>query len=1316
VLLSADPYFPVFSLPVPPYHPAACHKHGQFLKNGVMSSPGEPKTCSRCGAALSPGALQGLCPRCLLALNLGTQTEFTADGPKPQAASEPPALEELARHFPNLDILELLGRGGMGAVYKARQKQLDRIVALKILPRHSGEDSAFAERFTREAKALAKLLHPNIVTLFEFGQADGIYYLLMEYVDGVSLGQLLRSSRVSPREALAIVPQICDALQYAHDQGIVHRDIKPENILMDRRGRVKVADFGLAKIVEGRDASPRRPGEGERTAGPAVPTLLTEAGKIMGTPKYMSPEQIEAPGEVDHRADIYALGVVFYQMLTGELPGKPLQPPSSKVQMDVRLDEVVLRALERKPELRYQQASVLKTQVETIAATPPGANAGPDKPSFVKGVTRKEAEEFRRDFRRLLGKPGLVALAQQLLLLFDLSATPPTFLEREGRRRFNFWPFLLLFCSSIGFCVPSLTVAISIAQRLSAGMPAALTSLETNLLMWAGLGAVGRLAALNLGQAPKQITRGRVVRACCWTLFYAAMIPAQFVLGAVLTPKLHAASPAQLMRFSHYLLWGGLAVLALIALAVLGALVRWSWNLTKRMKGEFSASASSAGLRAAEAWLALVDAGDYAQSWEAAYFLRSVSREEWVRRLERVRRPLGNLLARTLTSTTVSTTRRRHVAQFTFATSFERLPAATEIVRLAIEPTIQWKTISYRIHPASPRGAQEPAKEQELSLSEEAELPGLYAQHRRAARAASGGAGAAAAEPAPKNRMRQTLASAIARPLTDSTPPARSWCYWWGFQAPESAQVCAHLTKEERRHMSVLGLLQAVWLIATMFGLPAYTRTMRSPDKWIIITLWLALFLVSLPMFYRMMRHFLCSTQWARQQGLVPERLRLFSFRPGNLARALAFLAAALLLVYAADKAISNYLHLPAQFPQAQPPAAQTPAFGPVIERVMYETTTGRDSFLDLETGRLLQPPPEVMSLFAATDWQNRYMQEPEATDPMRAWVWRSGADLVYGAPAFGHERGLVLFDGFIIGTEDYWKMGAGQVAELLQKTEATSQAGVPGTPSLVGETFVGGDQLPRSSAFRTKDGTMGVLQVLGFTENPRGLKLRYKLVQNASVRKPYPPLRQALVTPKSAFTPVVERILTNDTLLGFDSGRVVEQLPEEWRRDDIMETVLTAFSWMERNRLDAVYLPNEGLYGAGMQIHKLRAADWKSMSAARLEGMMQSLPADPVPAVKMCPDTNGPACYGFHTRAGGTGLLQLTSLADNPEGVKLRYKLAQRSPAPAGSLRPSTTIHVKEGKLVMEAPNATLTADQITFGSSNTLRATGPTRTDRKP
>ena len=356
-----------------------------------------PEKCPQCGATLPAGALAGLCPACLLQQGAATDTA-TRSNAKPFV---PLTVEEVARHFPGLEILELLGRGGMGAVYKARQKQLDRLVALKILPPRSGDDSAFAERFTREAKALARLNHPGIVTLYEFGVVEGragsplpaggedgsqrramecapypeppLYYFLMEFVDGVNLRQLLAGSRIAPREALAIVPQICDALQYAHDQGIVHRDVKPDNILLDRRGRVKVADFGLAKLVDAQTdaAFGVPPSGGPDRLKPGLQTpVLTEAGKVMGTPQYMSPEQIEAPGEVDHWADIYALGVVFYQMLTGELPGKTLEPPSKKVQIDVRLDEVVLRALEKKPELRYQQASIFKTQLETIASTP----------------------------------------------------------------------------------------------------------------------------------------------------------------------------------------------------------------------------------------------------------------------------------------------------------------------------------------------------------------------------------------------------------------------------------------------------------------------------------------------------------------------------------------------------------------------------------------------------------------------------------------------------------------------------------------------------------------------------------------------------------------------------------------------------------------------------------------------------------------------------------------------------------------------------------------------------------------------------------
>jgi len=299
----------------------------------------ESLRCPQCAAEIPPNAPAGLCPKCLFQAGLESQSGVAATQPSPVAAGfVPPSLAEMAQKFPQLEILELLGKGGMGAVYKARQPGLDRLVAVKVLPPEVGQDPAFAERFTREARSLARLSHPNIVAVYDFGQASGLYFFIMEYVDGVNLRQAIRTGSVSPKETLSIVPQICDALQFAHDEGIVHRDIKPENVLIGKRGRVKIADFGLAKLM----------GQ-ERVDG-----NLTGTHQVMGTLRYMAPEQMEGSREVDHRADIYSLGVVFYELLTGEVPMGRFAPPSKKVRIDVRLDEVVLRALEKEPEQRYQ--------------------------------------------------------------------------------------------------------------------------------------------------------------------------------------------------------------------------------------------------------------------------------------------------------------------------------------------------------------------------------------------------------------------------------------------------------------------------------------------------------------------------------------------------------------------------------------------------------------------------------------------------------------------------------------------------------------------------------------------------------------------------------------------------------------------------------------------------------------------------------------------------------------------------------------------------------------------------------------------------
>jgi len=405
----------------------------------------EETKCSHCGTPLSTGSRGNLCPKCLLKQGLEPNTAgFTADGPEASPRWAPPKPEELAARFPELEILELIGRGGMGAVYKARQKNLERLVALKILPPEIGRDPAFAERFAREAQAMARLSHPHIVAIHDFGERDGLFFFLMEYMDGLNLRQLMASGNVSPKEALAIVPQICDALQFAHDQGIVHRDIKPENILLDRRGQVKIADFGLAKLT-GR------------------PTAAATAEQVMGTPQYMAPEQTQHPSEVDHRADIYSLGVVFYQMLTGELPLGKFEPPSHKVRIDVRLDEVVLRALEKEPDRRYQQASQVKTEVETIATTPPrsGAGVAPDREKSVAGTPRFSRTAIVGACWAPLFYIGFV--------MFFIGPVPVG--EYHGP---EWWPYFLMFTLlPLGFASPFVTTilgCVAISQiRRSAG-------------------------------------------------------------------------------------------------------------------------------------------------------------------------------------------------------------------------------------------------------------------------------------------------------------------------------------------------------------------------------------------------------------------------------------------------------------------------------------------------------------------------------------------------------------------------------------------------------------------------------------------------------------------------------------------------------------------------------------------------------------------------------------------------------------------------------------------------------------------------------
>jgi serine/threonine protein kinase/cytochrome c551/c552 len=326
-------------------------------------------TCSECGTGVPPDARTlGLCPRCLMRSAL-----VGSDGGRlaPRVTDAPNA-SSLGDALPGLDVLDLIGRGGMGLVYRARQRSLDRVVAVKLFPRDAyADDPTFAERFANEARILASLSHPNIVAAYEFGETDRYCHLVMELVQGESLRQRMERSPVPFAQAIDLARQVCDALAYAHSRGVVHRDIKPENVLLehaaDGRPRARVADFGLAKLVR------RRPTD----------FSLTSPNRMMGTPDYMAPEQRSRPADVDARADVYALGVVLYEMLAGQLPLGRFAPPS----VDPDVNRLVLRCLETRPEDRFATIPDLRLALDAVGHRPP-----PDR-------------------RRALGAAALAALA-----------------------------------------------------------------------------------------------------------------------------------------------------------------------------------------------------------------------------------------------------------------------------------------------------------------------------------------------------------------------------------------------------------------------------------------------------------------------------------------------------------------------------------------------------------------------------------------------------------------------------------------------------------------------------------------------------------------------------------------------------------------------------------------------------------------------------------------------------------------------------------------------------------------------------------------
>lgn len=321
-----------------------CVYCGKGFEAEQSSAPATEVTCPHCGRAFNSAKAK------TAGYNNGTSGLTN----EPFLTDNEPILAAGAV-LGQYEIKEMIGRGGMGTVYKAYQPLLDRHVAIKVLPSKLSEDQEFLKRFYREAKTLAGLSHPNIVAIYDMGRENGQIYFVMEFIEGVTLRKMIESRKLSPEEALGIVPQLCGALEYAHTKGVVHRDIKPENIMLDQNGQVKIADFGLARIVR----------------GDTFVESITKSNEIMGTYDYMAPEQRVRSKDVDHRVDIYSIGVVFYEMLTGELPIGKFELPSRKVQIDVRVDDIVMKSLENEPGKRFQRASEVGSAVTEIITDAP---------------------------------------------------------------------------------------------------------------------------------------------------------------------------------------------------------------------------------------------------------------------------------------------------------------------------------------------------------------------------------------------------------------------------------------------------------------------------------------------------------------------------------------------------------------------------------------------------------------------------------------------------------------------------------------------------------------------------------------------------------------------------------------------------------------------------------------------------------------------------------------------------------------------------------------------------------------------------------
>lgn len=329
------------------------------------------------------------------------------------APFEAPDPSRLAPLFPGYSIDCLIATGGMGAVYRAVQLSLDRPVAIKILPREFGQDQAFRENFETEAKTMGRLNHPNLIGVYDFGEVEGMLFIVMEFVPGKTLFHSAHGMAVAQEEAARIVVGVCEALAHAHEHGILHRDIKPGNILLDQQARPKIGDFGLAR---------------------AMGVAVKDGETIFGTPHYTAPEVLKFPNLVDARADVFSVGVVFHELLTGKLPADDPRPPSAIVGSNPKYDPIIRRATHPSPELRFASAAELAREIKAATASVAASAARARAPMPVTGGGLRQ-----HPFRGAVGIParssgagvvvGTLAVAAALVIAILIvtrgSKTPP---------------------------------------------------------------------------------------------------------------------------------------------------------------------------------------------------------------------------------------------------------------------------------------------------------------------------------------------------------------------------------------------------------------------------------------------------------------------------------------------------------------------------------------------------------------------------------------------------------------------------------------------------------------------------------------------------------------------------------------------------------------------------------------------------------------------------------------------------------------------------------------------------------------------------